>query len=163
MEALATPILKSIDDAIADRLADLAETERKRLEAEAEQNRLNELGKEAFYEALVERIAHDYGIDIRPNRIEITYSHSHGIDAQYSFALSVDAQPAAAGVEVEAWISLKWAESAAGIRDKKRRDTIWITRRRAFFDGPENDPVTLFYEFNNLVDALVMGKTGIYK
>lgn len=163
METLAEPTLKSIDEAIAARLVTRAEVERKRLEAEAEQKQLEEEGKLPFYDALAARIAADYRVDIRQDSTLIEHNHTNSDGPAYQFRLLVDAEPAAPGVEVEAWISLKWSLTANGMRDENRRNMVWITRRRALFDGADDGPVTLFYEFGDFVDALVMAKTGKYK
>lgn len=151
--------LKSLDEAIADRLAKRAEAERQRLEAEAEQERLVEAGKEPFRLALAERIALDYGIDIRQESVEVQHGHTNGSDAAYNFRLVVKADDVDR-VKIEAWVSQKWARSAGEIEhSKNRRDTVWVARRRGHFDGPDEQPVTLYYESNDLIDALIWAKS----
>lgn len=151
--------LKSIDQAIAGKLAERAEAERKKLEAEDEQNLLREAGKEPFYEALAERIARDYGIDIRQEAIKINYVHEGGSGPAYNFELFVHADEPKS-IKVEAWIGQKWANSAEEITRSTRRDSVWVARRRALFDGPDEGPVTLYAEFSDFVDALIWAKTG---
>lgn len=152
--------LISLDEAIADRLAQRAEADRQRLEAEAEQERLIEAGKEPFRLALAACIARDYGISICQESVEVEHGHTNGSDAAYNFRLAVQADDAL-GVKIEAWVSQKWARSAAEIEHgQNRRDTVWVARRRGHFDGPEEQPVTLYCESNDLIDALIWAKSN---
>lgn len=155
------PVLKNIEDAIASRLERRAEIERKYLEAEAEAKRRDEAGKEPFRKAVIERIARDYKIDVSQNSIEINRSKTIlRDDPKYNFRLFVEDPSGPEGVEVAAWIAMKWSHSADFLLVANPKDMVWVARRRGLFDGSDGDPVTIMYEASDLVEALVWAKTG---
>jgi len=155
------PALKSIEDAIASRLEVRAATERKRLDAEAEREHQIELSKEPFRQAVIKRIARDYKIDVSQNEIEIEHPDSYPMDdLNYNLRLIVEGPIGPEGIELTAWIAIKWACSAHSLLNANPKDMVWCARRRGLFDGSDSDPVTMKCEASDLVEALIWAKTG---
>jgi len=153
--------LLSIEDAVAARIAALAALEKERLAGEEEKIRLAELCKGEFLDAIRERIAREYRIDIDGCPMEIAYSHTEGNGPHYRLTLHIDADPLSDGTPTDATVSLKWALATADVIGNYTIE--WVVRRHWIADPSDpdlDDDVTVTYHYSDFVAALMMAKKG---